>query len=121
MRERPTVFVMEAQAKAALPVIESMSRAGIRVAAGSEKRFNSGFYSRGCRERHIYPSPRDRRADFQAWLLEFLRRRRMAMLFALGHYGADAVNDIQTEVRKHTRLIMPESISSINPLMRIFT
>lgn len=107
--ERPTVFVMEAQGKAALPVIESMARAGIRVVAGNAKRVNSGFYSRACRERYVYPSPRDRRAEFQEWLLRFLRRRSIAMLFPLGHYGADAVNDIQAEVRRHTRLVFPDA------------
>src|SRR5262245_4909272 len=90
---RPTVLVIEASAKAALPIIESMARHGIRVAAASEKRFNSGFYSRGCRERHIYPSPRQRPQAFKDWLLGFLRRRRIDVLFPVGHYGAAAVSE----------------------------
>lgn len=109
--QRPTVFVMEAQAKAALPVIESLARGGVRVAAGSEKRWNSGFYSRGCRERHIYPSPRDRKTEFQAWLLDFLRRRRIEVLFPVGHYGAPAICEIQDEIRGHTRLVMPDAVT----------
>src|SRR5215510_13219162 len=100
--ERPTVFVMEAQAKAALPIIESLARAGIRVAAGSERRLNSGFYSRGCRERFIYPSPRNRPDDFKRWLIALLARRRIEMLFPVGHYGALAVSEIQDEIRKYT-------------------
>jgi D-aspartate ligase len=106
--KRPTVFVIEAQGKASLPVIESMARAGLRVAAGSEKRFNSGFYSRRCRERHVYPSPRYHRQEFQRWLLGFLQRREIDMLFPIGHYGAAAVSEIQNEVRRHTRVVLPE-------------
>jgi predicted ATP-grasp superfamily ATP-dependent carboligase len=105
--KRATVFVMEAQGKAALPPIECLARAGLRVAAGSEKRFNSGFYSRCCRERHIYPSPRFHKREFQAWLLAFLRRRRIEMLFPLGHYGAVAVSEIQDEIFRHTLLLGP--------------
>lgn len=106
--KRPTVLVIEAQAKAALPVIESMARAGIRVAGGSEKRFNSGFYSRGCCERHIYPSPRDEPDAFKAWLLDFLRRREIELLFPVGHYGSLAVSEIQDQVRAETLLVLPE-------------
>lgn len=98
---------MEAQAKAALPLIESLARGGLRVAAGSEKRWNSGFYSRGCRERHLYPSTRSQKGAFQQWLIEFLRRRQIDVLFPVGHYGALAVCEIQDEIRRHTRLVMP--------------
>ena len=103
-----TVFVIEAQGKAALPVIESMARAGLRVAAGSERRFNSGFYCRGCREKHVYPSPRFEPDVFKQWLLEFLDRRDIEMLFPNGHYGSLAVSEIQAEVRKRTLLMLPE-------------
>ncbi len=105
---KPTVFVMEAGAKAALPIIESMARAGIRVAAGSHVRHNAGFYSRGCRERHIYPSARDYASEFKCWLLSFLARRRIEMVFPIGHYGAAAVSEIQNEVRQHSRLLLPD-------------
>lgn len=105
---RPTILVIEAQAKAALPVIESMARAGIRVAAASDERFNSGFYSRGCRERHRHPHSRDEPQAFKAWLLDFLRRRRIEMLFPMGHYGTAAVSEIQNKIREYTRLLLPE-------------
>jgi len=104
---KPTVLVIESSAKAALPVIESMARAGIRVACGSELRFNTGFYSRGCRERHVYPSPRHQPQAFQQWLLDFLSRREIALLFPIGHYGAARVSEIQDAVRQHTRLVLP--------------
>lgn len=117
----PTVFVMEAQAKAALPVIESLAAAGLRVAAGSEKRFNSGFYSRGCRERHVYPSPRNRTDEFKQWILSFLRQRNIAMLFQVGHYGALAVSEIQDEIRKHTRLMIPDHDTFLRAYAKIGT
>ncbi|MBE7502951.1 MAG: ATP-grasp domain-containing protein [Verrucomicrobiales bacterium] len=109
MRPRlPTVFVMEASAKASLPVIESMARAGLRVAAGSHNRINAGFFSRHCHERWVYPSPRDDRKGFHEWLLDFLARRPIEVFFPLGHYGALAVAEIQDQIRRHTRLLMPD-------------
>ncbi|HUN81728.1 MAG TPA: ATP-grasp domain-containing protein [Phycisphaerae bacterium] len=106
---RPTVLVIESQAKAALPVIESLHRAGIRVIVANTTWHNSGFYSRGVRERYLYPSPRHKPDDFKAWLLRFLSRRRIEVLFPIGHYGALAVSEIQEEIRRHTRLVMPDA------------
>ncbi|MCH7813106.1 MAG: hypothetical protein IID40_03705 [Planctomycetes bacterium] len=105
---KPSVFVMEAQSKAALPAIESFARAGLHVVAGSEKRFNSGFSSRCCRERQLYPSPRYDPDGFKTWLLDFLARRDFELLFPIGHYGSIAVAEIQREIRRHTLLLMPE-------------
>ena len=104
---KPNVLLIESSAKAALPVIESMARAGARVICGSEFRFNAGFYSRGCRERHVYPSPRHNPVEFQQWLLDFLARREIALLFPIGHYGSALVSEIQDDVRLHTRLVLP--------------
>lgn len=106
MKER--VFVLEAQTKAALPVIESLARAGLRVVAGGETWVNCGFFSRHCHERWRYPSTRTHTREFQDWLLDFLRRHPVDVLFPLGHYGALAVCAIQDEVRKHTRLLLPD-------------
>jgi D-aspartate ligase len=107
-RSRPTVFVTTAHAKASLPLMESLCRGGMRVAAGSPKRFNAGFMSRYCRERCVYPSPRFRPADFQEWLIRFLCRRKIEMLFPVGNSGTVAVSEIQDEVRRHTLLLLPE-------------
>ncbi len=120
-RSSPTVFVMEAQARAALPAIRSLGCAGLRVAAGSERRFNSGFYSRHCGERYLYPSPRFCIKEFQQWLLEFLRRRKIEMLFPLGHYGAAAVSQIQDDVRERTLLLMPDHVTFQTAYAKIST
>ena len=104
---RPTVLIVETQAKAALPVIESMARAGIRVAAASDERFNCGFYCRCSRERRLHPSSKDDPEAFKAWLLDLLRRRDIAMLFPMGHYGTAVISQIQDEIRKYTRLLLP--------------
>jgi len=106
---RPTVLVIESQGKAALPVIESMHRAGVRVACANASWYNSGFYSRGCRERYVYPSPRHKPEAFKSWLVNFLVRRRMETIFPVGHYGALAVSEIQDEIRKHTRLVLVDA------------
>jgi D-aspartate ligase len=104
----PTVFVTEGSAKAALPIIESLARAGIRVEVGCSKRINSGFFSRHCHKRHLYPCPRSDTKGFQKWLIEFLRERSISVVIPVGHYGALATCQIQNEIRRHSRLLMPD-------------
>jgi predicted ATP-grasp superfamily ATP-dependent carboligase len=104
---KPTVLVIEANGKAALPIIESMGHAGIRVLCGAAIRYNSGFYSRFCRERYVYPSPKDCSDDFKQWLINFVRRKRVDMVFPVGHYGAFCVSEVQDVLCQHTRLVIP--------------
>lgn len=99
---------MESSAKAALPFIESLARAGIRVEVGCSKRINSGFFSRHCHKRHLYPCPRSDTQGFQKWLIEFLRERSISVVVPVGHYGALATCQIQNEIRRHSRLLMPD-------------
>lgn len=121
MAARPTVLVIETNGKAALPVIESLARAGLRVACGCEKRYNTGFYSRGCRERYVYPSARHAKPAFQAWLLDFLARHDIDTLMPVGHYGTLAVSEIQDAVRRHTRLVLPDHATFLRAYGKIGT
>jgi predicted ATP-grasp superfamily ATP-dependent carboligase len=119
--DRATVFVMEAAAKAALPIIESLGRAGVRVVAGSEKRVNTGFFSRWCSERRLYPSPRASPEGFRGWLLDFVRQRSIDVLVPLGHYGALEVCRIQDELRPHTRVLLPDLATFLRAYAKVPT
>lgn len=120
-KPRPRVLVIEAQAKAAIPALESLARGGLFVVAASEKRHHSGFWSRYCHEKHVYPSPRKHKAEFQRWLLDFLDRGNIAMLFSLGHYGAPAVSEIQDEVRARTQFLGPDHATFMAAYAKIST
>jgi predicted ATP-grasp superfamily ATP-dependent carboligase len=118
---RPRVLVIESQAKAAIPALESLARGGLFVVAASEKRHHSGFWSRYCHEKHVCPSPRTHKAEFQRWLLDFLDRGNIDMLFSLGHYGAPAVSEIQDEVRRRTRFLAPDHATFMAAYAKIST
>ncbi|MFX0195793.1 MAG: ATP-grasp domain-containing protein [Candidatus Hodarchaeota archaeon] len=102
-----SVLIIEASAKAALPLMESLWQIGLHVIAGSSEKINSGFFSRACQERIVYPSCQYRSAEFKEWLLSFLRKRKIDQLFPVGHYGTLLVSEIQDEIRKYTRLLLP--------------
>lgn len=107
-KDRKTVMVLEVQAKASLPIIQSCARHGLRVVAGAPKRYCTGFYSRAVRKRFIYPSPvKQPEACIQA-ILRFLERHEIEVLFPVGDVMTDLIACHQDEVRKHTRLVLVE-------------
>lgn len=101
------ILVIEVHAKAALPVIQSLSKVGFHVVAGSPKRLNSGFFSRYVHERVLHPSPRRSKRDFQGWLLDYLKQSDIDMVFPVGGYGTLAVSEIQDEVRRWSCYLGP--------------
>ncbi len=103
-----TVLVIEASAKAALPVMESLAKRGLRVAGASSTRMNAGFFSVYCHKRYVYPNCQYHPDGFKEWLIHFLRTVNIEQVFPVGHYGAVAVSEIQDEVRRYSRLVMPE-------------
>lgn len=114
-------MVIESQAKAAIPALESLARGGLFVVAASEKRRHSGFWSRYCHEKQVYPSPRHHKEAFQQWLLDYLARGNIDMLFSLGHYGAPAVSEIQDDVRRRTKLLAPNHDTFMDAYAKITT
>lgn len=106
-KQQETVFVLEAHAKAAVPVIESCGRMGLYVLAGSSRRYNCGFYSHFTRDRVVYPSPKHEPEGCIGFIMNLLQRRRISVLFPVGDIMTDLVAKHQDEIRKFTRLVLP--------------
>jgi predicted ATP-grasp superfamily ATP-dependent carboligase len=106
-QERPTVLVLEVQARAALPVLESCAAMGLHVVAGSWRRHCSGFYSRRSDRKLIYPNPAEQPDQAVECLLDFLAHNSVEMLFPVGHLMTDLVARHQDRFRQHTALVLP--------------
>ena len=104
---RPNVFILEVQNKAALPLIESSHAHGRRVIAGASWRRCLGFYSRSVRERVVYPSAADDPDRCIAFLLRYLSRGHVDVLFPTDDAMTDLVARHQDAIRRHTRLVIP--------------
>jgi len=106
--DKKTIMVLETQAKAALPVIESCASAGLHVIACAPHKHCSGFYSRVVDERVLYP-----RADIDPdgvvrFLLDFLKKRSVSVMFPVGDLMTDLVAQHQHEFREYTNLLLPD-------------
>lgn len=100
-------MILEAHAKASIPILESCAEAGLHVIAGSHKRYCCGFYSRATKERVLYPCCEREPETCVAFLIDFLKRRSVSALFPVGDVMTDLVASHQDEFRKYTRLVLP--------------
>ena len=69
------VLITESQSRAALSVIRSLGKKGIRVAAADHDRAALAFFSRYCRRRLLYPDPQRYPEEYSRVVIEELTRR----------------------------------------------
>jgi len=107
MKPAGTVLVVEAVTRAAIEVIRSLQRQGLRVIAGASQRWCAAFCVRGLRSKVIYPSIESSPGAFIEWLMPYLAKHRIDMLISLGHFGAEIVAKHSEAIRRRTRLFAP--------------
>jgi len=106
-KTKESVLVLEAHAKASIPILESCADMGLHVIAGSSKRHCCGFYSRAAKERVLYANPEKEQDKCTTFLLDFLRNRKISALFPVGDIMTNLVAKHQDKLREHTRFILP--------------
>jgi len=105
---RDTIVVLDTQNKAALPIIESAWRKGRQVIAAAPHRCCVGLFSRFTGSRVLSPNSDSDPAAYAAWLLNFVKQRRPAMVYPTGDSATAVVAQHQDELRIHTRIIIPQ-------------
>jgi predicted ATP-grasp superfamily ATP-dependent carboligase len=86
-------LVLDAEGQSSLAVMESLSRQGFRVTAGSYKPVNMGFFSRYPSRRVLYPSPQAEPRAFVQRLLELVRERRYDFVFPIDDFSSELLSE----------------------------
>ncbi len=118
---KETVLVVDAASKCSIPIVESCAAMGLRVVAISEKKHCCGFFSRATRERIVCPPQRKSPDACLKFLLDFVRQRRISVLFPLGHFMTEFIAKHQDEFCKYTNLVLPPYNIFVNGLNKIST
>lgn len=104
---KENVLVLNAAVKSSIPVIESCAAMGLNVIAAAEKRFCCGFSCKGTKQRIIYPSATKEPDKCLDFLVDFLKKNKISVLFPLGHFMTDFIAKNQHVLREHTKFILP--------------
>jgi predicted ATP-grasp superfamily ATP-dependent carboligase len=78
------VLVSDADYKHTLGAVRSLGQKGIRVIAGSSRKYSQSFYSKFCSERLIYPSPQNE-TEFVQFMLRFINDNKIDVFLPISY------------------------------------
>jgi predicted ATP-grasp superfamily ATP-dependent carboligase len=102
------VFVTDGLLRKSLVVCQSLGRRGVDVAVGSTTRLSPAFFSRYCRERVLYPCPRESPDAFAETVLDYLRRDRHPVLLPTDDATLRVVSRYRRDFERLTHAPVPE-------------
>jgi len=101
------VIVCDAQMRSSLAVIRSLGKKEIEVTAGEETRFATGFFSKYCKHKVVYPSPKKNKEEFVNYLIKILQKNNYDALFPVADACLEPIINNEEEISKYTRIALP--------------
>lgn len=103
------VFVTDAQMRSSLAVIRSLGKRGLKVTAGEETKFATGFFSKYCKHKIAYPSPQKNKKEFVDFLVKTLRKNDYDVLFPVADACLEPIVKNEEEISQYTSIALPPS------------
>lgn len=104
----PNVLVLDAQKRNSLAVIRSLGKKGLKVDAGDEARFATGFFSRFCRNRFTYPDPIKFEEKFINSILTILKKNNYEMIFPVSDRTVLPIIKHKAEISEYAIVPYPD-------------
>jgi len=102
--KRKKVFIVGAEENPVLPILGSLSRAGVEVHVGSHRRVCVGFFSRYPHKRFVYPSPYTDENGFLDSVLTYLKNQRFDVVLVVGDRTTDLLSKHKNKILRHAKL-----------------
>jgi len=101
------VLVTDAGQRKALAVVRALGRRGCRVCVAGPDATGQALYSRYCRKRFIYPSPRADFGRFVTALQDRVARGGYDVVLPMSDYTTAALSRHRERFERHTHLVVP--------------
>jgi len=115
------VLVTDSSERAALAVIRSLGKRGIKVVAADSVRLNAGFLSKYCSGRMIYPSPLRSKGEFVKSMLHFVRSEKFDLLIPVTDITMTPILEHMDRFEKYVKVAAPPPEVAIKALDKIET
>jgi predicted ATP-grasp superfamily ATP-dependent carboligase len=93
--------------RSSLAVIRSLGKKDLNVIAGEKTRFATGFYSKYCKRRIVYPSPSLSSEKFIKKILDILKKNNFNVLFPVANESIYPIVKNKDELSKYTKIPLP--------------
>jgi predicted ATP-grasp superfamily ATP-dependent carboligase len=116
------ILVTDGNNRAALAITRSLGRAGHQVIVGATRHPSLASSSKYCRERLIYPSPRERADEFIACLLGAIKERKIDVLLPVSDVTTIPVCEQKKLLEAHCRVPFadPDAVKLAADKARLF-
>jgi predicted ATP-grasp superfamily ATP-dependent carboligase len=101
------VLVTDASERAALAVIRSLGKKGIKVLAADATGFNSGFLSKYCTYRVVYPSPIKNKEKFVKALLHLVKNMKIDLLIPITDFTTIPILERKEDFEPYVKVAVP--------------
>lgn len=102
------VLVTDAQMRNSLAVIRSLGSKGIEVTGAEETRFATGFFSKYCKNKIVYPSPHKHPDKFVDYLLDVVKKDGYQAIFPVTDSIVIPIAKYKQEFCKYTLVPPPD-------------
>lgn len=102
------VLVTDALMRNSLAIIRSLGKRGLEVTGAEETRFATGFFSRYCKNKIVYPSPDKYPDKFAEYLLEVVRGDNYQVIFPVTDCTVIPIAKHKQEFSKYTLVPLPD-------------
>ncbi|WP_156300689.1 ATP-grasp domain-containing protein [Thermococcus sp. EP1] len=102
------ILITDAQMRSSLAVIRSLGKKGLKITAGEETRFATGFFSKYVKERVVYSSPRKNPKGFIKFLKTILSKDEYEMLIPVADATLLQIIKHKEELEKYTTIPYPD-------------
>lgn len=102
------VLVMDAQMRNSLAIIRSLSKRGLDVTAAESTRFATGFFSKYCKNRIVYPSSYEHPDEFVDYILDVVRSDHYEVVFPVTDSTVMRISKHREEFSKYTLVPVPD-------------
>ncbi|MGZ3514922.1 MAG: carboxylate--amine ligase [Thermodesulfobacteriota bacterium] len=103
-----SVLVTDGHFRKTLAVVRSLGCKGIDVTVGERTSLNTSFFSKYCRRRLVYPSPRQRPDQFIEFLLNEIRKNHYECIFPMEEETLLLLARYHSEISRYTYFLSPD-------------
>jgi len=101
------VLVTDASERAALAVIRSLGKKGIKVIAADATGFNAGFLSKYCAHKVTYPSPMENKEKFIESLLRLVKSMKLDLLVPITDFTMIPILERREDFEPYVKVAAP--------------
>lgn len=101
------VLVTDAQMRSSLAVIRSLGKHNISVTAGEETHFATGFFSKYCAKKIVYPSPILHKEEFINFIIDLVQHNNYDMIIPVANPCLESIIENEKEISPYCRIALP--------------